>query len=710
MTVTAERTPVPIKEATAKVSVIDDSRIEDQLINDVRDLVKYEPGVYVGNNGTRLGLNGFNIRGIGGNRVLTRVDGVTTSEQFDFGPFNIHQYAVDVDTLKAVEIVRSSASSLYGSDALGGVVSFVTKDPSDYIADWQQDQGFIVKTGYDGETESVDLGLTGVFTVGEYQGLLTAVRREFGERDNQGELASLDATRTAPNDIDGSSTQILGKLVRNLSVNNRLRFSLELFDSAADANVYTSQGASSMFGVVTEITDYTADDSQERLRLSVDQEMREMESAWADTLQWRLHWQQAETNQETLETRISTVGPVTTNILRTGTVDFEQDNLGAELLLGKTFETESTMTRITYGLTLERTEFGQIRDRRDLDLDTGNPDAYTGSLIFPTRYFPNSTVDEYGAFVQAETYFLDGRLKITPGLRFDDYSLSPDENDTIFLESTGTTEPPAGLDDDSVSPKLGIYAQLSDHVAWTGHYAHGFRAPAYSSVNSGFTNVAGGYQTLPNPELTPETSDNLETGLKLFGKRGSLSLTYFDNSFEDFIADSVFVGVSQTGLALFQALNLNNVEISGLELAGDYMFYTNWSLRFSYADIDGEDEDSGDPIESIQPPKGVVGISWRQSQNRYGGELTGTFVTSKSDSDVAASDPPAFLPDSYNLVDLTLFYRLSDQFRLNLGAFNLTDETYYLWSDVRGRSADDPVITRYSAPGRNLSFNLRYQW
>ena len=102
-------------------------------MQDFADLVKYEPGVYVENNVTRLGLNGFNIRGIGGNRVLTQVDGVQTAEQFAFGPFSIHQAGLDVDVLKSVEIVRSANSALYGSDALGGVVSLFTKDPADYL-------------------------------------------------------------------------------------------------------------------------------------------------------------------------------------------------------------------------------------------------------------------------------------------------------------------------------------------------------------------------------------------------------------------------------------------------------------------------------------------------------------------------------------------------------------------------------------------------
>lgn len=133
VTVSATLNPVKVKDTPGTVSVIDAETIERRMIENVADLIEFEPGVYIESNLTRVGLNGFNIRGIGGNRVMTQVDGVETSEQFDFGPFNVHRFALDLDTLKSAEIVRSSGSSLYGSDALGGVVSFFTKDPADYL-------------------------------------------------------------------------------------------------------------------------------------------------------------------------------------------------------------------------------------------------------------------------------------------------------------------------------------------------------------------------------------------------------------------------------------------------------------------------------------------------------------------------------------------------------------------------------------------------
>ncbi len=125
VTVSATLNPESLKDTPSTVSVIDAQTIDRRLIQNTADLIKFEPGVYIDSNLTRAGLNGFNIRGIGGNRVMTMIDGVETAEQFDFGPFNMHQVPFDLDVLKSAEIVRSAGSSLYGSDALGGVVTLL---------------------------------------------------------------------------------------------------------------------------------------------------------------------------------------------------------------------------------------------------------------------------------------------------------------------------------------------------------------------------------------------------------------------------------------------------------------------------------------------------------------------------------------------------------------------------------------------------------
>ena len=125
-----------VRDVASDVSVIDAAEIDRRQVQNIADLVRYEPGVSVTGSATRFGLGGFRIRGLGGDRVRIEVDGIPLPEEFAIGSFsNAGRDLVDVDALKRVEIIRGAASSLYGSDALGGVVSFVTKDPADYLRD-----------------------------------------------------------------------------------------------------------------------------------------------------------------------------------------------------------------------------------------------------------------------------------------------------------------------------------------------------------------------------------------------------------------------------------------------------------------------------------------------------------------------------------------------------------------------------------------------
>ena len=102
----------------------------------------------------------------------------------------------DLDTLKRVEIVRGPASSLYGSDALGGVVAFVTKDPADYLKDGKNSY-FGLKFGYDGEWKGLLGGATAAFGGDHWSGLVSVNHHQGEETDNKGMVRSDNDTRTA---------------------------------------------------------------------------------------------------------------------------------------------------------------------------------------------------------------------------------------------------------------------------------------------------------------------------------------------------------------------------------------------------------------------------------------------------------------------------------------------------------------------------------
>jgi hemoglobin/transferrin/lactoferrin receptor protein len=137
--------------------------MERQNINTAREFVRDEPGLSVGNQPGRTGTTNFVIRGIGENRVRLEIDGVKIPDfpGTNFGASTYTRDFVDYDALKRIEIIRGPASALYGSDALGGVVSFITKDPSDYLDLVKKDWYASAKVGYDGIDNNFYTTLTG---------------------------------------------------------------------------------------------------------------------------------------------------------------------------------------------------------------------------------------------------------------------------------------------------------------------------------------------------------------------------------------------------------------------------------------------------------------------------------------------------------------------------------------------------------------------
>jgi hemoglobin/transferrin/lactoferrin receptor protein len=718
ITVTATRTPTRVQDAPGSVSVIDAARIEREMATDARDLVRYEPGVYVEGDVTRLGLSGFNIRGIGGNRVLTQIDGVPTAEQFTFGPLAVPQSFLDVDAISSVEIVRSAASSLYGSDALGGIVSVVTKDPRDLLDGGRS--ALRLRAGWDGRDRELSESLSGAFGGARWDGSLLLSRRDGEEMDNQGDVEIANSSRTAPNPIAREATQALGKLVYRPRESSTMRLGFEVFDGAADTEVLSAQSVQDLSGsfppgsvFTIETNNFDARDEAERYRLSLEQSLQRAGGAF-NTLLWRLYGQDNESEQRTVERRVTTqgggvLGPIrVTTVDRFGLLTFEQDRLGGEAQLMRYTETSSRPILFTYGVSAARDSFSVLRNRRDVNLATGA--TVPGALPFPTRYFPASDVLELGAYVQAEMELADGRVKLLPGLRYDRFDLDADQDDPIFLAGNPGQPPAADLTDAAVSPRLSLVYSPKPSTAVFVQYARGFRAPPYSDVNNGFTNLASGYTTLPNPDLEPETSDNYEIGVRASLGRTRLSLTVFDNHYDGFI-ETVTVGVNpETGLIEFQPQNLTKVRIQGVELAGDAALGQALRLRGSFAWIDGENESANVPLNSIPPTKLVLGLQYRRPAGRFGAELVSTVVADKDEDDVDASVVNQFAAPGYEVFDLTAYLELTRRLALHAGLFNLLDETYWEWADVRGVAATSPARDRYTSPGFAAAASLRWRW
>jgi len=702
--VVATRTRRAEADVPATVDAIDRERMDQLLAHDLASLFRYEPGISVTSGFGRFGIGSIRIRGLDANRVRVQVDGIPVSDAFSIGSYaDANRNFVDVDTLKRVEVVRGPASSLYGSDALGGTVAFTTKDPADFLAGGK-DSHVGLRLGTASSWSALTAGATVAIGGERWSGMAVVNHRQGKETENQGDVGGEGATRTLPNPRDRDGRSLLAKLVFAPSATQRYRLTVEGSEQAADTDMLTGRGLQAMTGATNLSLD--AHDHQSRARVSFAHEMDAAGFAFADSLDWQVYRQDSATVQDTVEVRRTSTGR---NERREREFDFDQRLYGLQANFRKDFSTGGASHALAYGVDLAHTRTAQKRDGRVHDLDTGTTSNAMLPDVFPVRDFPLSETTNAALYVQDEISFRGGAFRLVPAVRVDRYELDADADPVFAEDNPGVAV--EDLTDTSVSPKLGAVWRFAPDWSVYGGYARGFRAPPYGDVNIGFTNVMFGYTAIANPDLKPETSDGLELGLRFNGSTAWANLSAYDNRYHDFIESFAFVGFNDAGLMVFQSRNVANVRIRGAELKAGASLgamhdaLEGWSLRFASAYARGEDRDTGLALDSVDPLTATLGAAYDAGD--WGVELAGRFAARKD----RVSDPALYRQAGYGVFDLLAHYEVTPGARISFGVFNLSDRKYTLAGDLPlGASGGSSVLDRYSAPGRNVSVDFSVAW
>jgi hemoglobin/transferrin/lactoferrin receptor protein len=726
ISVTATRTERDANDVPATVTTIDEQQIDHGLVRDIRDLIRYEPGVSAPNDPARFGATGFNIRGLTENRVVLQVDGVRLPDFFRFsiGPFNtVTRNFVDMDALKRVEILRGPASSLYGSDALGGVVTYLTKDPADYLAGKAEPWYASLKTGYASVDKSWTNTLTGAGSDGPVSALAVLTYRDGHEVETQGTNSSTGPLRTVANPQDIRIGNALLKLVLTPAANHLYRLAYEYFDNHTSTNVLSLNYAT------PRTTGLTGDDTYNRQRASFDYEYANPAGGWLAGAKLTLYWQGADTTEKSNETRAATTagcsgvafGVNTCAISRLFT--FDQAIWGATALAESRVARGASRHRLLYGLDVNRTDIDELRDATINNLTTGTISKALAGDTFPVRDFPDSRQVRVGAFVQDEITLLDGHLDVIPALRYDSYRLTV-QPDAIYLANVPVGVRASDFSDSALSPKLGGIWRFTPQTQVYANWATGFRAPPYDDLNAAFRNPVQSYAIVPNPNLKSEKSNGIEAGLRGDYGIARLGATGFYNWYRDFIDSQVALlcpgdprcvpGFGQT----FQSINRANVEIWGVEARGDWLFAPGWTALGAVAYANGADTGTGQPLNSIDPLKGVGAV--RYDSPLFGAAAIVTAVYRKDRSQIDSSrttQPPLFATPGFAILDFTGYWNVLRNLTLTAGIFNVFDKKYWLWSDVFrtgiGPNTTAPAnapfgsIDRYTSPGRNFAVALK---
>lgn len=732
VTVTATRTERELGDVASSVSMVTAEDAEKNMARNIQDLVKYEPGINVTGD-SRFGLGSFNVRGMDQNRVKITVDGVDQANSFGYKKFiQSQRNYFDIENMKAMEVVKGPSSTLHGGDAIGGVVAFVTKDPSDYLKPEGDDSYASVKAGYNSADSSFNETVTFANRVGDLESMLTYTRRDMNERKTHGGQGGTGAGREKADPLKGSSDSLLGKLQYQLNDDHRIGLTGEWQESRTKSDLESLAG-DTIGG--TEYLSANSDDNSKRHRVGIFHEWQADNAAF-DDMKWSLNWQKSHSRQKTYDTVIETEGalrPTKVKYDRLKDYYYQENSLQFDATFNKSFDLANSSHYVTYGVSLEETEQDNLNktyySEGEVISGPGTPgrDPYS-----PARYAPVSTHRQLGFFLQDEIGLMEDRLILTPGIRYDRFDVSNEVD-----EYTPDYADPSALDDktyDSWTAQIGAVFEINDIWSTFAQYSQGFSTPNLFDMYFEEHMPAGmPVWVKPNPNLKPEESDSYEIGLRANSNLGSMEVTAFYNDYKNFI-ERVSISDPDYAFGVYQAQNLSEATIKGIEFKGmlwlDEAFNAprgtrlNTAIAWSKGRGTRVAEDytvhENEPLNSISPLTAVFGLGYDDPSNTWGSDLTWTLVAGKKKGDISELDRDSDMGDTnddgdqfatpgYGLVDLTAYYKPHKDVTINAGIFNITDKKYWHWDDVRGLSENYDGLNRYTQPGRNYSVSVKWE-
>ena len=724
-----------VQEELPTTTRTDAKTLDERQIRSFEDLGKRaEPGV----NYSRTSES-INIRGLDRDRVLTTIDGIRvpwlTDGARSQGPTGGAQGgldSIDFNGLSAVDIVRGANSSLVGSGALGGAVQLFTLNPEDLLSEGK-DFGSLVKSDYDSADHS--WGLNGALA-GRYQDtawLLQAGQRQGHELESSGDANSYGTSRSEANPADTEQQSLLVKLQQRFDGGHKVGFTAELFERQNDIDSRTSQGSTYLIG------ENSTEENNKRQRLSVDYAFQaEDDQGLIDSANAIVYWQKLRRHDDQNGVRAADSRAAVPDFLFFGlpgnpykypSGNFGRDNqiekelYGVSGNLGKTLDIAGLPNKLTLGGELYQINTEQVSEGYDncpnFSISPSHP-MYMGPAACDFLHtnqadMPKAEGTQWALYATDEISFVDGRVKLTPGLRYDHYKQDPKATGDFANNVNPTNDQTLQASTDhKLSGSLLATWQVAEEALLYAQWAQGFKAPDATQLYMNY-GAEGSYLRLGNADLKPEESNGYEIGAQLGNDKLGGSLSLFDNHYKNFIDDDVAMSAAELAaiglsaadypMGVTRTENRARVQIYGAELAAHWEFVPHWKLWGSVAWANGEDLESNQRLSSVAPITSLLGLSYTRDQ--YGADLMLRAAAARDKVENAGD----FEAPGYGVVDMTGWWQPAELkgVKFQAGLFNALDKKYWNALNVPTGTLAQPD-DYYSEVGRNFRVSASWQY
>jgi outer membrane receptor protein involved in Fe transport len=649
--VMATRRTVSTAEISSGLTLVDGETVRLQRL--VTDALDTNPGVFLQQ--TTPGQGAAIIRGLKGSAILHLVDGVRLNNAIFRSAPTQYFALVPVSSVERIEVLRGTPASLYGSDAVGGVVQLVTRVPR---FDGEETQ-------YSGEVfaavDSAELGRTirGTLDAGNRK-LVTSLSAEYLET---GDRRTGSGDRIAPSNYDSKAARWL--LAGNLDERRSWVLDAHYLEQSETPRVDElvpgfgqTEPSSSEFLFAPNRRSfahakYTHKDGTFGLDWSVD-------LAWQRIDDDRVTRDFGATERRTEANRSDLYGLVVSG-------SRVIDN-GSWIVGGEAYLDEVSSRRIEENLV-----DGQV-------------------TVLTPRFPDGSRIERYAVFANGD-YAVAPRHVLGGGLRVSHEHVSLPQTPVSSAASIGVTD---------ASGDLGWIFDVTSAWQLVANAGFGFRAPNVFDLGT-LGNRPGNRFNIPNTDLDSERVVQIDVGVRHRTARAQFEFMVYGLSYDDRITSVLTGDVTPDGRDVVQSVNASDSTIRGIEAGADFeltkSLYASAVLNYTW----GEQRIVGSPTEPadrIPPISGRLNIAYDPGASirvdgwlRFASEQDR--LSARDVRDVRI-DPTG--TSGWGIVGARASWNYRTNWQFALGVDNILDRQYR----VHGSGLD--------APGRNVSLSARRTW
>ncbi|MDA3779898.1 MAG: TonB-dependent receptor, partial [Bacteroidales bacterium] len=642
--ITATKTARKIEDVPARINLLSTKTINSLPSLTSDELLKYTPGITINRAGGFLShSSNVTMRGMSGadqSRTLILVNGIPVNKS-DGGSVNWN--LINTANIKRIEVSKGPGSSLYGSNAMGGVVNIITTKPYEKLS-------IDARIGYGSlNTTNTSININGRLSDTPEKGLYWALNTFYNKSDGYINLIEEERdSTTIKSDMEESAAGAL--LGYDLNKDNNIELKLDYFDDnrGSGTKILIPDGES-------------MDHDSYKAHLKYSGQIKDYK------IKTTLFYQ----NEDYKKLREN---------LKYGdyscySVNSEREDMGILFHISKNIGEHNI---ITAGFDLKQGSVDAIDDYTETN-------KYITANV-SDKVYNKGKMNTTALFVQEEISLLKDKLRIVAGLRFD-YAKFFDgayyiENPTSITSILSELEN-RNINEDtwnSISPRLSAQYKFNENFRTYMSYAKGFRPSVLDDLcRSGF--IRGGFKKA-NPKIKPETIHTFEIGSDILALSNKISISpsiYYSigKDFQYYVStgDSIVMGTRIK--PILQNENISEVELYGGEIAINYAIMEQLSIlanySYSHSTItnyianEGENDISGNFLRYVPENQYNIGFNW---ENKF----FNTSILYHYKGEQYADDSNETLLDPFNTIDIMLQRNINKNISLALYVNNVLDE------------------------------------